>query len=146
MKERRCSNTQQKNYDKPIEIVIRLWLLQNKRIHSTLQFKALGSNKQKHQIFIKFWLTHLIEDPRAEDCLKKVVKDKHVTKIQWLSVLHHLGAQHFREVGVRQTDGQCRERTAHHGPVVHAWICAKEEPLKLCKRATHQSENLNSIA
>jgi hypothetical protein len=49
-------------------------------------------------------LTHLVEDPRAEDCLDEVVDYEYATEVQWFPVFHHLGAQHFREIGIGQTD------------------------------------------
>jgi hypothetical protein len=71
-------------------------------------------------------VTHLVEDPRAEDCLQEVVHNKYITKIQRFLVLHHPGAQDFGKVRVGQTDCQRWEGTAHHGPVVYARICGKE--------------------
>jgi hypothetical protein len=45
-------------------------------------------------------LTHLVEDPRAEDCLKEVVDYKYISKVERLLILHHPGAQHFGEVRI----------------------------------------------
>jgi hypothetical protein len=70
--------------------------------------------------------THLVEDPRAEDRLKEVVDYKHVTEVKRFPVLHHLGAQHFGEVRIRQADRKSWEGAAHHGPVVHTRICGNE--------------------
>ena len=68
-------------------------------------------------------LHYLIEEPRTNDHLYKVVDNEHSPKIHWFPVLHDPGAEHFNKVGVAETDRQRREWTAYQHPVIHTWIC-----------------------
>lgn len=70
---------------------------------------------------------YLVEEPRAENDLEEVVGDEYVAKLEGLAVLHEPRAQHLDQVDVRQTDGECGERTRHEQPVARSGICTEKQ-------------------
>lgn len=55
--------------------------------------------------------------------MEEVVGNEDVAKLEGLTVLHEPRAQHLDQVDVRQTDGECGERTRHEQPVARSGIC-----------------------
>lgn len=84
-------------------------------------------SRQSSPLLLKGKGCYLIEKPRTEDHLHKVVDDEHAPKVHWFPVLHDPGAQHLHEISVAEADRQRRKGTAHQQPVVDAWICGQSD-------------------
>lgn len=63
---------------------------------------------------------YLVEEPRAEDDLNRVVNDQSAAKLEGWTVFHVGRSPHFNEHDVSQANEERRQRRAHKQPILHS--------------------------